>query len=70
MVNEEYKRKGARPGPHQVIEFESDMITLDIPMEGITTDGWKITPLMRPVVSWQTKQDCPTYILSHLLNLR
>ena len=51
MIKNEYNEKGAQPGPHQVVEFESDMITLDIPMEGITKDGWKITPLMRPVVS-------------------
>ena len=32
--------------------FESETITLDIPMEGIYISGWIITPLMRPVVSF------------------
>ena len=47
---DEYSEKGALAGPHQPVEFESDMISLDIPMEGITIEGWKITPLIRPVV--------------------
>lgn len=35
-----------------VVEFESDRITLDIPMEGTgDLNGWKIIPLTRPVVS-------------------
>ena len=47
---EEYKKEGARPGPDQNIEFEADMITLNIPLKGKTISGWKITPLIRPVV--------------------
>ena len=50
-VKDEYIKQGALPGPHQVVEFESDAITLDIPLEGKTIKGWKITPLIRPVVS-------------------
>ena len=50
-IEDEYSKKGVLPGPHQVVEFEADTISLDIPMEGITIKGWKITPLMRPVVS-------------------
>ena len=44
-------KKNALPGPDQNVEFESDMISLDIPMEGLSIKGWKITPLIRPVVS-------------------
>ena len=46
-----YDRTDAVLGLQQPVEFESDAISLDIPMEGITIKGWKITPLMRPVVS-------------------
>ena len=48
-----YKEEGAIFGLHQPVEFEaeSDAISLDIPMEGLSIKGWKITPLMRPVVS-------------------
>ena len=46
-----YEGKGAILGLQQPVEFESDSIALDIPMEGIAINGWKITPLMRPVVS-------------------
>ena len=50
-MKNEYEKKGAKPGLHQPLEFESDSITLDIPLEGITINGWIIIPLMRPVVS-------------------
>ena len=50
-----YGEKGALVGPHQPVKFEvgNDTISvaLDIPMEGLSIQGWKITPLMRPVVS-------------------
>ena len=51
VVSREYDNKGAVLGLHQLVDFESDLITLDIPMEGISTNGWTITPLIRPVVS-------------------
>ena len=39
-------------GSQQLIEFESEEIKLDIPMEGtILKEGWKITPLTEPEVS-------------------
>ena len=39
-------------GPEQTIEFESNEIKLDIPTEGIElSNGWKVTPLVNPVVS-------------------
>ena len=50
-MKEEYEKKGAILGLHQLVEFESDAITLDIPEMGILIKGWKITPLIRPVVS-------------------
>ena len=46
-----YEEKGAILGLQQPVEFESDTISLDIPLEGLSIKGWKITPLMRPVVS-------------------
>ena len=46
-----YEEKGAILGLQQPVEFESDTISLDIPLEGIAIKGWEITPLMRPVVS-------------------
>ena len=51
VVEEEYTKKNALPGPDQNVEFESEAISLDIPMVGIAIKGWKITPLIRPVVS-------------------
>ena len=51
VIEKEYIKKRAHSGPEQNIEFESDMITLDIPLKGRTIKGWKITPLIRPVVS-------------------
>ena len=50
-MREEYEKKGAVLGLHQPVDFESDMITLDIPMEGVSISGWKIIPLVHPVVS-------------------
>ena len=47
-----YEKKGAVLGLHQLVDFESDTITLDIPMKGISISGWTITPLIRPVVSF------------------
>ena len=44
-------KNGAVLGLYQLVDFESDEVTLDIPLEGISIKGWKITPLMRPVVS-------------------
>ena len=39
-------------GPEQTIEFESNQIKLDIPIEGIELEnGWKVTPILNPVVS-------------------
>ena len=39
-------------GPYQEVMFEGDMITLDIPGEGIAlTSGWTITPHTYPGVS-------------------
>ena len=51
VVKEKYERGRAIHGPHQPLEFESNAITLNIPMDGKAISGWKITPLIRPVVS-------------------
>ena len=52
MKREYLQDKLAIPGPEQVIEFESTQIRLDIPLEGTTLkEGWKLTPLVAPVVS-------------------
>ena len=51
VIEDIYSKKGAIPGPYQPVEFDSDMIMLDIPIEGTTIKGWTITPLVRPVVS-------------------
>ncbi len=53
-VEQFYERNGAEKGSHLAIEFEvpSEPISLDIPMlEGIEKDGWRIYPLVTPVVS-------------------
>ena len=52
VVNEYYRREGTEPAVDQQVEFESDHISLDIPMKGVLTEnkGWKILPLTRPVV--------------------
>ena len=45
----EYKMK---PDIGLVVEFTTDRISLDIPIEGTgVLSGWKIIPLVRPVVS-------------------
>ena len=54
MVKKEYGRKQALPGHTQSVEFESDKITLSIPMEGVectSSAGWTISPLFPPVVT-------------------
>ena len=52
MVRKHYYQEGAIPGPNQLVEFQKDMITLDIPIDGVTiNDDWRLMPLMRPVVS-------------------
>ena len=52
MKQEYHRDKLALPGPDQPVDFESEQIKLDIPLDGITLEeGWKITPLTAPVVS-------------------
>ena len=52
-MQESYRRSGASLSLCKLVEFdsESDAITLDIPVEGITIKGWEITPQMLPEVS-------------------
>ena len=52
VVKEEYRRSGASRSLCRLVDFESDTITLDIPVEGITIKDWEISPLMPPVVSF------------------
>lgn len=59
-LRRDYIDKGARLGPFQPVYFELDEIKLDIPMEGTVVDGWKITPLIRPVVSFRSYVTCGT----------
>ena len=53
VVKEEYFReKQAKLGTAQPVQFESEQIELDIPLEGVKLEeGWVITPLTAPVVS-------------------
>ena len=51
-VKEEYKEKDAQFDLDRTFFFESDNITIDIPLKGINIEGgWKIMPLTNPVVS-------------------
>ena len=50
MVKDSYEKKGGVLGVEHLVEFEEDSITVDIPEEGTTIKGWKITPLISPVV--------------------
>ena len=50
-VNKEYSSKAAILGVDNVVEFEGDRITLDIPMDGTeVSGGWRITPMFPPTV--------------------
>ena len=46
-----YEERNAELHYDQIIQFESESITVDIPLEGVTVEGgWKIKPQGRPVV--------------------
>ena len=50
-VLEVYRSRGAELQFEMTIEFESDWITVDIPLEGISVEGgWRIRPLAYPMV--------------------
>ena len=53
-VTQYYAKKGAIEGPCISVEFGEDRIELDIPMEGINIGGWRITPLMSPMVHFMS----------------
>ena len=53
VMRKEYEKK-ATEGAKRVIQFESDRITLNIPQRGIQRNGWEITPINAPEVSWFT----------------
>ena len=42
--------RGAEVGADIVLEFESDRVSLDIPLLGMRKEGWSILPLAAPVV--------------------
>jgi hypothetical protein len=50
-MKNEFEKIGAILGLKQLVEFEADTISLDIPLEGLSINGWKIIPLMIPEVS-------------------
>ena len=51
-IDAKYAEVGARVGPDQVVIFEEEEITLDIPEEGIVLEnGWTISPYTLPRVS-------------------
>ena len=56
MVRDWYEKKGAVLGVEHLVEFEEDSITVDIPEEGTIIKGWKITPLISPVVRHPLKR--------------
>ena len=50
-MEQDYEKKSAEKDFDQIVEIESNCITLDIPDDGITTkEGWEILPLCPPVV--------------------
>ena len=52
IVKRHYNEEGTLAGPDQPVDFESDEIRLDIPMEETKiNDNWTIVPLIDPVVS-------------------
>ena len=54
-VRQHFTKKGAINGPYLGIEFGEDRIELNIPMpEGININGWRITPLVPPVVHFMS----------------
>lgn len=42
--------KGAVEGSFLAIEYDKDLISLDIPMQGITSQDWLLVPLVQPSV--------------------
>lgn len=50
-MDKEYEKRKAELALEQVVEFESDVIAVDIPIDGVTVSGgWKISPLTPPRV--------------------
>ena len=53
-IQDEYSRLNAISGPGFKVQFEDNTISLVIPEDGICLkNGWTITPLVPPVVSFQ-----------------
>ena len=47
-MKEEYFKQYFMRGPQTLIEFESEMVKLEIPTEDTVLKGWKITSLIEP----------------------
>ena len=50
FIHRHYKGVAIEHALDQATEFEGDSIKLDIPMNGVTTGEWLITPQNRPEV--------------------
>ena len=51
MVLEEYAQRDALVGLNEVVQFESDAISLDIDDGGVAKNGWQLLALSAPTVS-------------------
>ena len=49
-TNKYFGKIGAEEKVVSAVEFEDNMISLNIPMEGTTIKEWKLIPLMPPKV--------------------
>ena len=55
-IEDNYSGLNAIFGPHFLVQFENDTISLAIPEDGVHLEnGWTITPLVPPVVSLRSR---------------
>ena len=53
VVKNEYAENCAESGCYQLVTFEQEVISLNIPRAGIVLDsGWSICPMTHPAVSY------------------
>lgn len=50
-LEKHFATKKAMPGPHQMVEFEDKIISLDFSQE---VDGWQLLPLTYPGVRYMS----------------
>lgn len=56
VVKNEYAENCAESGPCQLVTFDQEVISLDVPKTGIFLDsGWSIVPAAHPAVSSSNK---------------